>query len=175
MKTGLVCLYVLSFHFYIYCPYHAMSMTSSPHLLLTLSSLQTWWRHQMETFSALMALCAGKSPVTGEFPAQRPVTRSFDVFFVCAWINAWVNNREAGDLRRHRAHYDVIVMKKNVRKNRQSTKNHGIGVFSDQLKSNRNLWKPNVRNTAGRGWEMSWFWKWIGRFGSAMISEIWCT
>ena len=41
----------------------------------------TWWPHQMETFSALLALCAGNSPATGEFPAQRPVTRSFDVFF----------------------------------------------------------------------------------------------
>ena len=40
-----------------------------------------WWRHQMETFSALLAICAGNSPVTGEFPAQRPVTRSFGVFF----------------------------------------------------------------------------------------------
>ena len=35
----------------------------------------------METFSALLALCAGNSPVPGEFPAQRPVTRSFDIFF----------------------------------------------------------------------------------------------
>ena len=43
--------------------------------------LVAWWRHQMETFSALLALCAGNSPATGEFPAQRPVTRSFDVFF----------------------------------------------------------------------------------------------
>ena len=41
----------------------------------------TWWRHQMETFSALLAICAGNSPVPGEFPAQRPVRRSFDVFF----------------------------------------------------------------------------------------------
>ena len=41
----------------------------------------SWWRHKMETFSALLAICAGNSPVTGEFPAQRPVTRSFDVFF----------------------------------------------------------------------------------------------
>ena len=41
----------------------------------------SWWRHQMETFSALLAICAGNSPVSGEFPAQRPVTRSFDVFF----------------------------------------------------------------------------------------------
>ena len=39
------------------------------------------WRHQMETFSMLLAICAGNSPVTGQFPAQRPVTRSFDVFF----------------------------------------------------------------------------------------------
>ena len=35
----------------------------------------------METFSALLAICAGNSPVTGEFPTQRPVTQSFDVFF----------------------------------------------------------------------------------------------
>ena len=41
----------------------------------------SWWRHQMETFSALLAICAGNSPVPGEFPNQRPVTRSFNVFF----------------------------------------------------------------------------------------------
>ena len=39
------------------------------------------WRRQMETFSVLLAICAGYSPVTGEFPSQRPVTQSFDVFF----------------------------------------------------------------------------------------------
>ena len=70
----------------------------------------TWWRHQMETFSALLAIRAGNSPVFGEFPAQRPVTRSFDVFFDCTWINRWVNNDESGDFRRYRTHYDVIVM-----------------------------------------------------------------
>ena len=43
--------------------------------------LDSWWRHQMETFSALLAICAGNSPASGEFPAQRPVTRSFNVFF----------------------------------------------------------------------------------------------
>ena len=41
----------------------------------------SWWRHQMEIFSALLAICAGNSPVTGEFPTQRPVTQSFDVYF----------------------------------------------------------------------------------------------
>ena len=48
---------------------------------LQLRLLLTWWRHQMETFSALLAICAGNSPVPGEFPTQRPVTRSFDVYF----------------------------------------------------------------------------------------------
>ena len=40
-----------------------------------------WWRHQKETFSTLLAICAGNSLVTGEFPTQRPVTQSLDVFF----------------------------------------------------------------------------------------------
>ena len=189
------------------------------------SQRRIWWRHQMEIFSALLVLCAGNSSVTGEFPAQRPVTRSFDVFFdlhlnkrlskqswdrwfetpsrslwrhrneislgqsktstaatmvtshvtnyltymlssivliwvrwplwiflnmmtssngnifrvtghlcgprwiphikgqwrgalmfslICIWISGWVNNGEAGDLRRYRAHYDVTVMKMGV-------------------------------------------------------------
>ena len=42
---------------------------------------KSWWCHPMETFSALLAFCAGNSPVTGEFPTQRPGTRSFGVFF----------------------------------------------------------------------------------------------
>ena len=65
----------------------------------------------METFSALLAICAGNSPVTGGFRAQRPVTRSFDVFFDQHQNKGWVNSREAGDLRRHRAHHYVIAMK----------------------------------------------------------------
>ena len=64
----------------------------------------------METFSALLAICAANSPVSGEFPAQRPVTRSFDVFFDLLMNKRLINNREAGDLRRQRPHYDVIVM-----------------------------------------------------------------
>ena len=43
--------------------------------------LYTWWSHQMDTFSALLAICAGNSPVPGDFPTQRLVTRSFDVYF----------------------------------------------------------------------------------------------
>ena len=64
----------------------------------------------MEIFPALLAICVGNSPVSGEFPAQTPVTRSFVISLICPWIKGWVSNRETGDLRRHRAHYDVIVM-----------------------------------------------------------------
>ena len=51
-----------------------------------------WWRHQMETFSALLAICAENSPVPGEFPAQRPATRSFDVFFDLR-LNKWLSKQ----------------------------------------------------------------------------------
>ena len=72
---------------------------------------ESWWRYQMETLSALLAICAGNSPVTGEFPAQSLGTWRGALMFslIGVWMNGWVNNREAGDLRRYRAHYDVIV------------------------------------------------------------------
>ena len=74
------------------------------------SNRSAWWRHQMETFSALLTLCVGNSPVPVNSP-HKGQWRGVLVFsFICVWINDWVNNREAGDLRRHRGHYDVIVM-----------------------------------------------------------------
>ena len=48
---------------------------------------RAWWRHQMETFSALLDLCAGNSPV--KVPIQRPVTRSFDVFYLRLNKRSW--------------------------------------------------------------------------------------
>ena len=62
------------------------------------------------SFSPFLAICTGNSPVTGEFPSQRRVTRNFDVSLICAWTNGWVNNRQSGGLRRHWDHYDVTVM-----------------------------------------------------------------
>ena len=51
------------------------------YLFLSYKLIFSWWRHQMEIFSELLAIYAGNSPATGEFPTQRPVTRSFDVYF----------------------------------------------------------------------------------------------
>ena len=62
----------------------------------------------METFSASLAICAGM--VSGEFRPQRPVTRSFDVFFDLHLNERLSKNGEAGDLRGYSAHYDVMVM-----------------------------------------------------------------
>ena len=69
-----------------------------------------WWRHQMETFSALLAICTGnhRSPVN--YPHKGHWRGALMFSLICVWINDWVNNREAGDLRRYRPHYDAIVM-----------------------------------------------------------------
>ena len=53
-----------------------------------------------------------RSPVSSPHKGQWGGALVFS--FICAWINGWVKNREAGDLRRHYAHYDVIVMKSNI-------------------------------------------------------------
>ena len=55
-------------------------------------------------------------PLCGEFnghrwiPPQDHWHGALRFSLICVWINSWINNREAGDLRRYRAHYDVIVM-----------------------------------------------------------------
>ena len=66
----------------------------------------SWWRHQMQTFSALLAICEGNPPVTGCFRSRGSLMFSL----ICAWTNSWTNNGDPGDLRRHRAHYDVALM-----------------------------------------------------------------
>ena len=77
------------------------------------------WRLQMETFSTLQVFGRGihqwqvdspHRPVTGEFPSQRPMTGNFYVFFDLCMNKRFSKNRNAGELRRHRAHYGVTVM-----------------------------------------------------------------
>ena len=74
------------------------------------SDLNSWWRHQMETFSALLAICAGNSPGPVNSPHKGQWCGALMFSLVCTRINGWVNNGEASDLRRHRAHYEVTVM-----------------------------------------------------------------
>ena len=59
----------------------------------------------METFSALLTICAGISPHKGQWRG------AFMFSLICVWINGYENNREAGDLRRYCAHYDFIDKK----------------------------------------------------------------
>ena len=72
---------------------------------------ESWLCHQMEAFSALLALCVGNSPVTVEFPSQKPVTRNFDVFSgLCLQKQLSKQPKRRWFLRRHPDHYDVTVM-----------------------------------------------------------------
>ena len=61
-------------------PHYSVSGVGVPSCSVSGFLITPWWRHQMEKMSALLTIVAGNSPVTGEFPAQRPVTRSFCVF-----------------------------------------------------------------------------------------------
>ena len=57
-----------------------------PNSLKPVSSFpNSWWRHEMETFSVLLALCEGNPLVTGGFPSPKPVTQSLTVSLICAW------------------------------------------------------------------------------------------
>ena len=64
----------------------------------------------METFSVLLALCAGNSPVLVNSPHKGQWRGALMFSLICARIKDWVNNREAGDLRRHHGQYDANVM-----------------------------------------------------------------
>ena len=70
----------------------------------------SWWRHQMETFPRYWPFVWGihRSPVNSQHKGQWRGALMFSL--ICALINGWINNGETGDWRRHRAHYDVIVM-----------------------------------------------------------------
>ena len=102
-----------TYHWYLCCTFityisgnnYGITLTEVPENLLYI-----WGRHQMETFSALLAFVRTihRSPVNSPHKGQWRGTLMF--YLICARINAWVNNREAGDLRRHRTHSDVIVM-----------------------------------------------------------------
>ena len=78
--------------------------------------LCTWWRHQMKHLTRYGSLMRGihQSPVNSPHKCQW--RRALGFSLICARTNGWVNNRDAGDLRRHLAHYDVTVMQSRTSK-----------------------------------------------------------
>ena len=76
-------------------------------MCLTLLCMMTSSYGNIFRVPGLLAFCGGNSPVTGELPAQRPVTRSFDSFVDLRLNKRLSNTRNAGNLRHHRTYYDV--------------------------------------------------------------------
>ena len=107
--------------------YHKMSTNSGFDLFCCGIA---WWRHRMEIFFALPTHCAGNSPITSEGRWSGALMFSL----ICAWINGWVNNREAGDFRCYHAHYDVIVL----------VPGHCTHVLQDYLSGNVTIALPSV-------------------------------
>ena len=85
-------------------------IVGDPYFIIHPERLSSWWRNQMETFSALLAMCARKSPMTMNSPHKGQWRGALMFSLIGAWINGWVNNCEADDLRCHHAHYDVTLM-----------------------------------------------------------------
>ena len=96
----------------------------------------TWWRYQMETFSALLAICAENSPVSGEFPAPRPVTRSFHVFFDLRLWGWWLETPSRSIWRHNNK--DGIIKLKSV--GRQTVVVF-VGDIKEHTSMNHAIWK----------------------------------
>ena len=112
--------------------------------------LVPWWRHQMETFSALLALFAGNLPVNGEFPSQRPVARRFDVCLDLLLNKRLSKQSWAGDLRRYHAHCDVIVITSNALDKLDNIQHRAIRLYLDV-----NQFAPNKPINADMDWQNS--------------------
>ena len=74
------------------------------------NDIVSWWRHQMEPFPVLLALCEDNPPVTDGFLTKSQWRRASMCSLICARTNSWAYNRVVGDLRRHRAHYGVTLL-----------------------------------------------------------------
>ena len=103
-------------HWNVWITYRSRHVKHSIHFP---GMIKTWWLHQMETFSALLALCAGHPPVTGQWLGALMSS------LIYAWTNGWANNRYAG------AHYDVTVM---------------VWEFHTPIACFVHMWDPNMSN-----------------------------
>ena len=101
----------------IYINFHkSLFMPYSKRKMMYMYIYSSWWRHQTEFFFVLLALCEGNPQVNDGFPSyHKGQWRGALTFSLsCAWNNSWANNRDAGDWRRHCAHYDSNVIWANL-------------------------------------------------------------
>ena len=94
------------------CYYHH-NKTKRNNTMSMFHGIYSWWRHQMDLFPRYWPFVRGshrshRSPVN--YPRKKQWSGALMFSLIYARINGWVNNRVAGDLRRHRAHYDVIAI-----------------------------------------------------------------
>ena len=104
------------------CDYRPAVWTTSPRCQLGPDAAKECCQYVKWLYIAIMMTSSNGNvfrvtgPLCGEFTGHRwiPIIKASDAelwcFFICARRNSWINNREAGDLRRHRVHYDVTVM-----------------------------------------------------------------
>ena len=86
--------------FLVYLATHVSHILRSPH------DDVIKWKHFPRNWTFVRGI--HRSPVNSPHKGQWRGALMFSL--ICVWINGWVNNHRAGDLRRHRGHYDVIVM-----------------------------------------------------------------
>ena len=124
-------------------------------IAMTITMART--KEQLASFSVLLVLCERKPPVTGGFPSQRPVTRSFDVCFVLRLKKQLNKNRDPGDLRSHRAHHDVNIM------------NYIICLFNPTLDKCWAIYSPYRLVCANAAWLVSGW----SRYAYLWFDNIW--
>ena len=102
---------------HFFSTYSSLFKAHSMNDILQNESMHGWYAWRAAIMMIKWKLFPHTGPLCGEFTSHRwiPLTKASDAELWCflwsaPWINGWVNNREAGYLRRHHAHYDVIVM-----------------------------------------------------------------
>ena len=106
------------------------------------SYASTWWRHQMETFPRYWPIVRGIHRLTVNSPHKGQWRGGLMFSLICAWINGRVNNREAGDLRRHGGHYDVTIMTRKAKSN-HNKKRHNKPVCTFHIRDILHLIQRN--------------------------------
>ena len=119
-STVMVWCYITSGAEWIFRRWKKSTISRNSNMFVIHGPIQiTWWRMMTSSNGNIFRVTG---PLCGEFTGLRWIPRTEGQWrgalmfsLICAWINAWINNRRDGDLRRYRAHYDFTVMGKNKR------------------------------------------------------------